>query len=191
MAQCEITVIAEHSVCLSLLQEKSTILDLGARGFAFTQAMRNLGHHVVPIDIDRLHDGQAYYQCAISDFDGKVAVIKSSDPQATRIDPNHEGTIPCYTLATISSNFLNKGQIWDLIKIDIEGAEYQVIMNMDKPYARQLSVEFHLHTGIYTQVEMRRMENHLHDLGYKAVSHEYTPQHGAGHNYWDSLFILK
>lgn len=191
MAECEITVIAEHSVCLGLLQPKSTILDCGARGFAFTHALRDLGHHVVPIDIDRLHDGQAYYQCAVADHDGKVAVLKSSDPQATRIDPDHEGSVPCYTLSTLSANFLHKNQLWDVIKIDIEGAEYSVIMAMDRPYARQLSIEFHLHTGIYTMVEMRRMEANLKDLGYKAVSHEYTTQHGAGFNYWDSLFILK
>ena len=186
-----IEVIAEHSVDLSRLPEKANVLDLGCRNFHFTRAMRDRGHHVVPIDIDRLHDGQAYYQCAVSDFNGKVAILKSHDPQATRIDPDHDGTVPCYTLETLSGNFLNKNQIWDLIKIDIEGEEYKVIMSMEKPYARQLSIEFHLHTGIYSQVEMRQMENRLHELGYKAVSHEYTPQHGAGHNYWDSLFILK
>lgn len=186
-----IEVIAEHSVDLSLLPEKATVLDCGCRGFAFTHALRDLGHHVVPIDIDRLHDGQAYYQCAVADHDGKVAVLKSSDPQATRIDPDHEGSVPCYTLSTLSANFLHKNQLWDLIKIDIEGAEYSVIMAMDRPYARQLSIEFHLHTGIYTMVEMRRMEAHLKDLGYKAVSHEYTSQHGAGFNYWDSCFVLK
>ena len=187
----QVTVLAEHSVCLDILPEKAFVLDLGCRGFGFTHAMRELGHHVVPIDMDKLHDGQAYYQCAVSDHDGKVAILKSPDPQATRIDPSHEGTVPCYTLQTLSGNFLNKGQIWDVIKIDIEGAEYQVIMSMDRPMARQLSVEFHLHTGIYSQIEMRQMENRLYELGYQAVKHEYTPQHGAGNNYWDSLFILK
>ena len=190
MAKEAFQVIAEHSVDLSRLPEKANILDLGCRGFAFTHAMREMGHHVVPIDIDRLHDGQAYYQCAISDHDGKVAVLKSKDPQATRIDPDHEGSIPCYTLETLTGNFLNKNQIWDLIKIDIEGAEYEVIMSMDRPMAKQLSIEFHCHTGQINQQQMTEMENKLKNLGYEAVSHSQSQQHGAGWNYWDSLFIL-
>ena len=186
-----IEVIAEHSVDLSLLPEKANVLDLGCRGFAFTHALRERGHHVVPIDIDRLHDGQAYYQCAISDFDGRVAILKSSDPQATRIDPDREGTVPCYTLPSLSANFLHKNQIWDLIKMDIEGAEYQVIMSMEKAWATQLSVEFHCHTGQINQAQMKQMENKLKNLGYKFASHSQSQQHGAGWSYWDSLFILK
>jgi hypothetical protein len=191
MAKEAFQVIAEHSVAVDRLPEKANILDCGCRGFLFTQAMRELGHHVVPIDIDHLNESQAYYQCAISDFDGKVGVFHSSDPQATRIDHLAiRETVPCYTLKSLTDQFIPKGKMWDLIKIDIEGAEYEVIMSMENPYAKQLSVEFHCHTGQITPAKMRQMENKLRNLGYEFVSHAQSQQHGAGWNYWDSLFIL-
>lgn len=187
------TVISEHSVDLNLLPPQSSILDLGCRGFMFTHAMRNKGHHVWPVDMDHLAEGQAYYQAAVSNKDGKVGILTSNDPQATRIGPVSDGiaVIKSYTLHSLTEMFLGKRRRWDLIKMDIEGAEFEVIMSMDRPYATQLSVEFHLHTKIYGQVEMRLMENKLEGLGYKTVSHEYTEMHGAGNNYWDSLFILQ
>ncbi len=187
MAKVPFQVIAEHSVALSLLPEKANVLDLGCRGFLFTKAMRELGHHVVPVDMDHLNESQAYYQCAVSDFNGKVGVVRCSDPQATKMGNSSE-MVPCYTLQKLTDNFIT-GK-WDLIKIDIEGAEYEVIMSLTEPPAKQLSVEFHCHTGQITQVKMTQMENKLKNLGYKFVSHSQSQQHGAGWNYWDSLFIL-
>lgn len=187
-----IEVIAEHSVDLALLRPASIILDCGCRGFAFTKAMRDYGHHVWPVDMDLLNEGQAYYQAAIGAEDGTVGIDRCADPQATKMNKaGGKDLIRCYALETITTQFIGEGEVWDLIKLDIEGAEYEVIMAMERPMAKQLSIEFHLHTGIYTQVEMRQMENKLHELGYIAVNHPYTSQHGAGSNYWDSLFILK
>lgn len=82
-------------------------------------------------------------------------------------------------------------EFWDLIKMDIEGSEFNVIMSMTRPMAKQLSIEFHLHTDAYAQIGMQLMERQLKNLGYESVSHKLTEQYGAGYNYWDSLFILK
>lgn len=180
-----ITTIHEHKVDLSLLPEKANILDIGCRGFLFTNAMRELGHHVCPVDIDELHESQAYYQMAITNYDGRCGVQHTNDPQATSVK---EGTtIPCYTLETFTGIM---GIDFDLIKIDIEGSEYQVIMSLKTPPAKQLSIEFHIHTGQITERMMREMENKLKNLGYTFASHELTNQHGAGFNYWDSLFVI-
>lgn len=181
-----ISTIAEHSVDLDLLPEKANILDLGCRGFLFSDYFRNLGHHVFSVDIDQLNEGRAYYQCAISDHDGRVGIQRSSDPQATRIKEGD--TIPCYTLDTFTKSCGVK--MWDLIKCDVEGHEYQIIMSLSKAPAKSLSIEFHLHTGIYTQNAMVLMENKLLYLGYEFALHEMTEAHGAGYNYWSSLFIL-
>jgi len=78
-----------------------------------------------------------------------------------------------------------------VIKIDIEGSEYEVIMSLEKAPAKQLSIEFHLHTGVYGHYEMTMMEDKLKALGYYPAQHERTSEHGAGFNYWDSLWILK
>ena len=182
-----IETIHEHKVDLLLLPEKANILDLGCRGFLFTKAMRDLGHHVLPVDIDELYESQAYYQMAISDHDGRCGVHHTNDPQATSMKEGD--TIPCYTLDAFSR--MVGVDRFDLIKMDIEGSEYQVIMSLKAAPAKQLSIEFHVHTGQITERMMREMENKLKNLGYEFTSHELTNQHGAGFNYWDSLFILK
>jgi hypothetical protein len=191
-----ITVIAEHSADLSLLPEKANILDIGCRGFLFSDELQRLGYKVYPVDCDLLLEafyGKSFYHLAITDYDGFTDLYKTSDPQATRINRSHDTqsntAVRCMTLKSFSESV--EVDFWDLIKIDIEGAEYEVIMSLTEPPAKQLSIEFHLHTGIYHQKEMAEMEYKLVELGYEAVSHTMTSQHGCGYNYWDSLFILK
>lgn len=178
--------IAEHLVDIELLPIRAKILDLGCRGFQFTSALRSMGHWVIPVDIDVL-DHKEYFRCAISDFDGLCGLSRSFDAQATKIDKMSNG-IDCYKLESFSK--MMKVDFWDLIKYDIEGAEYESIMTLNNAPAAQLSIEFHLHTGIYKQHEVDLMIDKLKSLGYRIASHEYTSQHGSGFNYWDSLFIL-
>lgn len=181
-----ISVIAEHSIDLDLLPPKANILDIGCRGFLFTQAMRDLGHIVVPVDIDKV-EGGAYYQCGITGHNGYCGVKHYPDAQATTLTEGNE--IKCYTLAQFSKDLNIKW--WDLIKMDVEGSEYEIIMNMEKAIATQLSIEFHLHTGIYGMYAVQEMEIKLKQLGYEAVSHKQSAQHGAGLSFWDSLFTMK
>lgn len=182
-----ISEVHEHSVDLSLLSEKAKIIDLGARGFQFTNYMRSLGHTVAPVDIDAFKN-EVYYRVAITGKDGRVGIQYSNDPQATRVKEGDE-------LLSMRLDTFIKSLGWeepiDLIKCDIEGAEYEVIMSLKKAPAKQFSIEFHLHTGIYRQSEMMIMESKLKTLGYQFALHELTERHGAGHNYWTSLFILK
>ena len=183
-----ITEIAEHSIWFEALPENAHILDLGCRGFAFGKEMISRGHDVVMVDIDPSLQGEIYFSVAISDYDGECGLIETSDKQATRIDKSAKG-IKCFTLASFSKQV--GVEFWDLIKMDVEGSEFEIIMSLDKAPAKQLSVEFHLHTGIYGQHEMTLMENKLKALGYVVISHDYEARHCAGFNYWDSLFVLK
>jgi hypothetical protein len=196
-----IEVIAEHSVEMSLLKGiNANILDLGCRGFEFTDHLRAIGHTVIPVDIDHLYSGDlGYYQIAISDFNGKVVIKRDADPQATRIarnevpipNPAGSGTtsVECCTLEVFSQSLMV--DFWDLIKMDIEGSEREVIMSMNRPMAKQLSIEFHLHTGVYGIQQVKEMEDKLTSLGYYPAKHDMTRQHGLGMNYWDSLWIVK
>lgn len=181
-----ISEIHEHSVRLDLLPEKANILDIGCRGFQFTDYMRSLGHKVTPVDIDDFQD-KTYYRLAITGTDGRVGIHRNNDPQATRVTNGTE--LLSMTIETFSNSV--GIEVWHLIKLDVEGSEYDIIMSLNKAPSKQLSVEFHLHTGIYGQEQMKEMEDKLKSLGYEFAYHELTEQHGAGHNYWDSLFILK
>lgn len=176
-------IVAEHSFDPTLLPPTGgNILDLGCAGFEFSNYFKGV-HDVYSVDLE-----VGEYQVAISDYNGQCGIVKSNDPQATKIDRNGSGLV-CMTLQTFSKSVLV--DFWDLIKMDIEGSEYQVIMSMDKPMAKQLSIEFHLHTKAYGQYEMTLMEDKLKALGYIPIQHEMTEKHCAGMNYWDSLFILK
>lgn len=177
-----IKTIAEHSFDVSLLKQGSKILDLGCSGMEFSNHFKYY-HDVYSVD---LYD--APFQVAIAGYNGQCGIIKTDDPQANRITKEGKGIV-CMTLKTFSKSVLV--DFWDLIKMDIEGSEFDVIMSMDKPMAKQLSIEFHLHTNIYGIFDMRLMEDKLKALGYIAVQHELTDRHCAGLNYWDSLFIMK
>lgn len=181
-----IEVIAEHSIDIDLLPEKAMVLDLGCRGFLFTDELRRREHTVLAVDIDKF-DRDDYFQFAISDKVGRVGIKRTSDPQATMIMDGSE--VMCMDLKMLM--LTSRVDFFDLIKMDIEGSEYEVIMSMDRPYAKQLSIEFHLHTGVYGETEMLLMENKLLSLGYFPVKHDKTRQHGLSYNYWDSLWILK
>ena len=177
--------IHEHKVDLSRLPDKAKILDIGARGFLFTNHFRDLGHDVIAVDIDDF-EGK-YERCAIMGHTGLVGIETFKDPQATRTCPGKD--IKCFTLHDFSE--LAQVEMWDLIKIDVEGAELEIINSLKKAPAKQLSIEFHLHTGIYGEYEIGFMVRKLQSLGYSIASHELTSQHGAGFNYWSSLFILE
>lgn len=185
--------IAEHLVDLELLPPQAQVLDIGCRGFIFSSELQRLGHQVYCVDIDSLDQNNSgkvavYHQCAISDFDGMCGLARTDDAQGTKI--NRLGTgIECFTLESYL-RFLTV-ELLDLIKMDVEGSEFEIIMTLTRPPAKQLSIEFHLHTGVYKHHEVDLMVDKLRGLGYSVASHEYTNQHGAGLNYWSSLFILK
>lgn len=195
----KIETIAEHSFIPELFSHYPgdvNIIDGGCRGFEFTNEMRRREFNVHPFDIDNLVlFPSLYYRCAISDVNGMLNIKRGSDPQGVRVSKSNEGfsiaeeSVNCFTLETISRAL--RIDIFDLIKLDIEGSEYEVIMSMDRPYAKQLSIEFHLHTGIYGWLEIVMMEDKLKALGYETVQHNLEERHGCPRNYWDSLFVLK
>lgn len=192
----ELLTIHEHTVCMDLLPTKAIICDLGASGFEFTNYFRELGRTVHAVDVQELYGD--YDRIAIADYDGTCGVKLHTDPQAISTITynglsNHPSTwqiaVPCCTLEAYMKS---KGvEMYDLIKCDIEGGEYAMIMSLAKPPAKQISVEFHLHTGVYTEKAVTGMVYHLSTLGYEAVRHKKEDKHCAGFNYWDSLFILK
>lgn len=179
-----IQVIAEHSVNMDLLPEKSNILDAGCRGFEFTDYFRDLGHNVRAFDIDNF-PGKNYYMTAITGRTGRVGVKRFSDKNATKVCKGDD--VCSETIENITK--ICQLDLWDLIKLDIEGSEKEVIMSLNKAPAKQLSIEFHAHCA-YGLEEIDKQVDKLISLGYDAVQHTIEKRHGLGFNAWDSLFIL-
>lgn len=182
----KIETVAEHSFCPELLPVGAKVLDLGCRGFEFTDGMILRGYKVCAVDIDRFERWD-YHQIAISNYVGRAGIKRTDDPQATSICEGME--LMCMDLPMLSI-FTNVPR-WHLIKFDIEGEEYKIIMSLKEPPAISLSIEFHLHTSIYGLKEMTEMENKLNELGYFTIQHNKYEAHGCSANYWDSVFVLK
>lgn len=189
IARHDVTVIAEHSVAMGLLRKPANIMDIGCLGFAFTEYFDKRGDFVVPIDIENFDSVRPYVRVAVAGYDGQCGIVRTSDKQATRksnLVLNNE-SVSCYKLETLMK--WSCVDYFDLIKMDCEGAEYEIIMSLTKAPAKQLSIEFHLHTGIYGMPEVKEMEDKLKSLGYRPLVHELTRQHGLPPNYWSSLWI--
>lgn len=175
-----------------MLPNNGLIADLGCLNFIYTNEMRRLGHIVYPVDIQQM-DGD-YYRIAITDYDGYGYVIYNNDKQATMFSQFDQKTarserIKCRTLKSFMEDL--QIEMFDLIKMDVESSEWQIVMSLDSPPARQVEIEFHLHTGAYFENDVNAMVSKLQSLGYIVADHQKTSQHGCGMNYWSSLFILK
>lgn len=174
--------VAEHSFDETLISVGSAILDIGCRGFEFTNFFRSRGCKVLAIDCDLLIGD--YVQCAVvGDSSIQRYIQYSNDPQGTKVVTTPNNT-------PVESVTIQQLGYFDLIKMDCEGSEYEIIMSLTEAPAKQISVEFHLHTGIYTGKEIKEMEDRLLVLGYFPMKHDMSHQHGAGLNYWDSLFVM-
>jgi FkbM family methyltransferase len=205
-----IQTIAEHSVDLSLLRRDSNVMDCGCRNFQFAKAIGEYVDYVICIDADpevrQLNPAPhrfGFLNRAIttdkfeekSDAFATKLLIKHGNGTGSYIDdgrprPDSYSEIP--VLTTRIDELHHKDTIvrlWDLIKLDIEGAEIDVLLSLQGPISRQLSVEFHLHTGT-PEAKVKQVFAHLGQW-YDMVHCDYSDKHGCGINYWDVLFIWK
>lgn len=190
-----IQTIAEHSVDLDLLSG-GICIDAGCRGFQFSEAMRDLGLFVFACDIEDIKppegDGIFFYKAAITTETGVTHYVDTKDQQAKYVSSTG---IPVRSISlndlynVVKTTDINH---IDVLKLDIEGSEYRILADPNfQPLPRQISIEFHLHChrALHEQYYDKCIENLLKH--YEPVKHEMTQAHGAGENYWDSLFIRK
>lgn len=193
--------IAEHTVDLSLINRDSKVLDLGCRAFTWAKAILEYVEKIYCVDADPyipIPDEPLRFICAaVSDKDDEVLKYKlfgngTGNFLEHGIIP--KGRVHKYlevktaSLKTISD--IANTNFWDVIKMDIEGSEVPVLLSLAKPPARQITCEFHMHTGTTTD-QVQRVFNHMNSLGYERVFEDFSRKHGLGENYWDTLFILK
>lgn len=185
-----IKVLGEHSVDVDLLTG-GICIDVGCRGFAFSEAMRDLGCKVLALDIEDMEvpEGIVFLKRAVLDKTTDVFYTDTKDQQAKHISDSG------IQVKSVRLNYLYEqasNQVIDIVKIDAEGSEYAILSDPNfQPIPRQISVEFHMHChrSLHDQYYDKCMENLL--KYYEPVKHELTQAHGAGENYWDSLFLRK
>ena len=202
-----LVVVNNHSVAIDLLS-KGPVLDAGCRGFKFARYFVDLGHPVVMLDpaprvfstdpttinlFDRDPWAQFFpYALVGPGHPSKASLRMTDDPEAryvTMLPKENDPVIECVTVDEIMKR---TGVVsWDLIKLNIEGSEYDVLGSWPGPIARQLVVSFHEHTDRKQgDAAIHRIIDHLAKW-YVPIRHEFDERYCAGRNAWDSVFLLK
>jgi FkbM family methyltransferase len=178
------------------------VIDAGCRGWNFSYyCWMNFGSKTYGIDIDKLTDvpyteSSRFKQAALTTHSGQTEAyffgngtgnfIKGINgvPGNTEDRPCETRTVPCITLQDIYNEI---GTDIDLLKLDIEGAEYEILENIE-PIPKQITVEFHEHC-----------HKNLHDRYIdKVITHLCKDYHcnlyireWPQYKYMDCLFIRK
>jgi FkbM family methyltransferase len=186
--------ISGHSVDETLLKRDSKVLDLGCRDFEFTNGILKYVDTAYCVDADNSVNppGNVHFiNAAVGNSFSISHLIKYGDGIGNFIyageplsDIHTTQAINVYPLAFFNQCF--EVEKWDLIKFDIEGSEYDILMNLTYPPANQLTVELHEHTA------KRRGEKFVQQL-FKHLDQWYNRVvcvHN-GINYKDILFIQK
>jgi hypothetical protein len=187
-----VKVIAEHSVDLDLLSG-GICIDVGCRGFQFSEAMRDLGLEVWAFDIEDMPapDHINFVKGAMLTEYKAVRYVDTKDLQAKFISTDGI-EVQGHDIKIWLNNYKEIGVEVDILKLDCEGSEYLILSDPNfQPIPKQISVEFHMHChrSLHDQYYDKCMENLL--KWYEPVKHEFTQAHGAGWNYWNSLFIRR
>lgn len=191
--------LSGHTVDLDLLPEFCTVLDVGCRGFDFTECI--LSHRplarIVALDPDptiKLSSSQVEFFC--------VALVGDERPLAryasystgkgnmlTDLEAYYDAemlTVNCISIRRLMKHC--RVEHWDLVKLDCEGSEFEVLENWPGPIASQISVEFHDGADPTNRTDeyFGKLFAKLPD--YRIVQHEKLKQ-GEWIGHWDSLLV--
>ena len=188
--------IDTHSVFVPALKGLP-VLDAGCRGFKFAQHFAQKGHRVIAmdpaLDVKDPPPGVILLKSALAATSGPVWFSTWKGLEADGIvEPSGS---PSMQIAGVTILDVMRGwevPRWDVVKMDIEGAEYKILMNWPGPIANQITVEFHEHVPGANPQGWDFYGPMLAHLGqwYRVVQHEKLPYVG-GENYYDSVFVLK
>lgn len=202
----ETELVAEHTIA-RLPRVLDAVLDVGCRRFDFSKIMLDRGYKVVGIEADDevvpiKHENFYFGNYALvpeSQNGVMQTLIKFGNGTANHLS-NVKGSIPRNRTVNqvIGLSVTEIGQLfevkrWNVIKLDCEGAEYEVLLEWPGPVADQITVEFHEHTGANTRDKSvyGDIMSHLSQW-YEVVQHESSVRYCLSTpNYWDSLFVLK
>lgn len=190
--------IKEHSFYEEKLRPEITIVDLGACKGEFTEAMNSLykvkkavlveanptNFKVIP-----KRDNYILYNKAVSSKDGGTITFLE--------DPNspYNGTsvfnyfssgikheIECISLHKIMEE--NAIDYIDILKIDIEGSEYELLESLEKDVfdkIEQITVEFHDFIDPNLKTSTEKLLSKIESFGFSRMSKPISYMHGSEH----------
>lgn len=197
-----------HTVIPELFTKDGWALDVGCRGFHFTELLANYGMKVIGLDpdltiVDPKKPSITYVQKALIHTDKESLLYASwSTGEGNFVTPNDQD-IPHYAKKSVvyctSIERLMKAYgiaVFDIVKLDCEGSEYEILAHWPGPIAKQISAEYHDFTG-YAKDKLDYYHKTIDAvLGkwYDTVQHNQThllDNPKAPINYWDSVYVLK
>ena len=192
-----LTVIDNHSVALEYLR-KGPVLDAGSRGFVFSKFFAERGHKVVALDPGEdgfIPTGVSFLPVALmaQTMDGRL--VLTQDKEARYVIPEWKSAddqtarIKCLDIRAIMRD--QSIDEWDLVKLNIEGAEFDVLSNWHPGVARQIVVSFHEHTA---RARGRAAVDALVEklaADYHVLRHVWDERYCAGSNAWDTVLVRK
>ena len=176
------------------------VIDAGCRGFEFFTALYPKQCYCIDIEnispVNHWQHQLTFRHAALTAKSGETEAYLFGNGTANFIKGINEKpgdlpdrplkieTVKCITLEDIYAEI---GTNIDLLKLDIEGAEYEVLLGMKDPIPKQISCEFHRHCHLsmhnkYFDEVMQRMHKNYHITFNQVEPSEY---------FLDVLFIRK
>lgn len=183
-------VIKEHTFFDELFNEEIVIVDLGACRGEFTNEMNKLFKikkailvEANPTNFKILKKQENYilYNKAISDKSDNIIEFyeDTNSPYNGSLLFNYFNGVP-HQISTISLEDIikeNNLEYIDLLKIDIEGSEYEIMPKInDEIYSKikQITVEFHDFIDIDLKIKTKNIIYQMESLGFSTMSKPIT-----------------
>jgi len=183
------------------------VLDVGCRTYGFANYMVKQGCEVWAIEPDILvkesenKNIHLIRTALVSSANAHkvVNLVKWSYGEGNYLEKPYRHKPKSHTLqktgcsSILQINAMTGVEIWDIVKMDCEGSEYEILLDWPGPIAKQITVEFHDFNGSNPggQKTYDKMFKHLKQW-YEIIQHEWFARQGQKtQNYWDSLFVLK
>lgn len=189
-----LTVIDNHSVDLDRLEPRGTVLDVGCRGFRFADYFAERRFRVIALDPGEKHPQGGWVEfmpLALATYNGSAKLVLMSDLEARYTVGDQEEvdrpylSVGCITLRDLMS--LCNVRDFELIKLNMEGGEFDILDQLHAPVAKQIVVSFHEHTP--RKRGQAAIDGLIQKLGkwYDVVRHEWDERYCAGRNAWDTV----
>lgn len=192
----KIEIIDGHSVATDLLRGDA-VLDAGARGFRFSKWFADRGHKVLAFDPapdlenPRIKNVNFYRMGVVGAGEpGSWRFVECEDKEASYLDRGDgEKFVATSDLKGIMA--FCRVDRFDVIKLNVEGAEYSIFETWPGPVARQVVVSFHEHTGRGRGREGCDLLVDRMRQWYDVPVHQWERRYCCSDNYWDTLFVLR
>lgn len=178
------------------------VIDAGARGFNFTDGMVCYSEKVYAIDIDNFphewaRDDLKFNHAALMAYNGEVEAHYFGNGTGNFVkgineQPYNGEDRSCETkkvkAITLQDIYNEIGRDIDLLKLDIEGSEYEILANLE-PIPKQVSVEFHEHC--HPNLHHKWIDKVLQNMEKHYQLTQFPCQDWPQYKFMDCLFIRK